>query len=79
MPTGRLSISHCFSPVIYGIFNAGSTLFVKAYTKGRADIAERVGGSFPIKSTFSFHTKDVQEIEVEILRLKLTRLQDPAA
>jgi putative methylase len=57
------------APVVYGIFNAGSTPFVKAYTEGRGEIAERVGGSFPIKRTFSFHTKDVQEIEVEILRL----------
>ena len=55
------------APVTYGIFNAGSTQFVKAYTEGRGKIAERVGGSFPIKRTFSFHTKDVQEIEVEIL------------
>jgi putative methylase len=60
------------APVTYGIFNAGSTQFVKAYTEGRGEIAERVGGSFPIKRTFSFHTKDVQEIEVEILRLKRT-------
>jgi putative methylase len=58
------------APVTYGIFNAGSTPFVKSYTEGRGEIAERVGGSFPIKRTFSFHTKDVQEIEVEILRLK---------
>jgi len=57
------------APVTYGIFNAGSTPFVKTYTEGRGEIAERVGGSFPIKRTFSFHTKDVQEIEVEILRL----------
>ena len=60
------------APVTYGIFNAGSTQFVKAYTEGRGEIAERVGGSFQIKRTFSFHTKDVQEIEVEILRLKRT-------
>jgi putative methylase len=60
------------APVTYGIFNAGSTPFVQAYTEGRGEIAERVGGSFPIKRTFSFHTKDVQEIEVEILRLKRT-------
>ncbi|MFA6332825.1 MAG: METTL5 family protein [Methanoregula sp.] len=57
------------APVTYGIFNAGSTPFVKTYTEGRGEIAERVGGSFPIKRTFAFHTKDVQEIEVEILRL----------
>jgi putative methylase len=57
------------APVTYGIFNAGSAPFVRNYTKGRGEIAEVVGGTFPIKRTFSFHTKDVQEIEVEILRL----------
>jgi putative methylase len=57
------------APVTYSIFNAGSTPFVKAYTKGKAEITEKIGGAFPIKRTFAFHTKDVQEIEVEILRL----------
>ena len=61
------------APVTYSIFNAGSAPFVKAYTEGRAAIAERVGGAFPIKRTFAFHTKDVQEIEVEILRLIRTQ------
>jgi putative methylase len=58
------------APVTYSIFNAGSAQFVKAYTAQRAEITEKVGGAFPIKRTFAFHTKDVQEIEVEILRLK---------
>ncbi len=62
------------APVTYGIFNAGSAQFIKTYTEGRAEIAERVGGIFPIKRTFSFHTKEIQEIEVEILRL-ISRLQ----
>jgi len=57
------------APVTYGIFNAGSLPFVHSYTKGRAEISEKVGGSFSLKRTFSFHTKDVQEIEVEIVRL----------
>jgi putative methylase len=67
-----IDLALLLAPVTYGIFNAGSTLFVKSYTEGRGEIAERVGGSFPIKRTFSFHTKDVQEIEVEILRLTRT-------
>jgi putative methylase len=58
------------APVIYSIFNAGSTPFIKTYTAGRAEIDERVGGVFPIKRTFTFHRQDVQEIGVEILRLK---------
>jgi putative methylase len=57
------------APVTYSIFNAGSLPFVEAYTAQRAQITEKVGGAFPIKRTFAFHTKDVQEIEVEILRL----------
>ena len=56
--------------VTYSIFNAGSIPFVEAYTAQKAEITERIAGAFPIKRTFAFHTKDVQEIEVEILRLK---------
>jgi putative methylase len=58
------------APVTYSIFNAGSTQFVKAYTAQKAEITEKIGGAFPIKRTFAFHTRDIQEIEVEILRLK---------
>ncbi len=58
------------APITYSIFNAGSAQFVKAYTAQKAEITETVGSAFPIKRTFAFHTKDVQEIEVEILRLK---------
>lgn len=58
------------APVTYSIFNAGSAQFVQAYTVQRAEITERVGGKFPIKRTFAFHTQDIQEIEVEILRLE---------
>jgi putative methylase len=61
------------APVTYSIFNAGSLPFVEAYTAQRAEITERVGGAFPIKRIFAFHTKDVQEIGVEILRLKRTQ------
>ncbi|HXX55255.1 MAG TPA: METTL5 family protein [Methanoregula sp.] len=60
------------APVVYGIFNAGSIPFVTAYTEGRAQIAGMTGGSFPIRRTFAFHTKDVQDTGVEILRLKRT-------
>jgi putative methylase len=58
------------APVTYSIFNAGSAQFVKTYTAQKAEITEKVGGAFPIRRTFAFHTRDVQEIEVEILRLK---------
>jgi putative methylase len=58
------------APVTYSIFNAGSAQFIETYTVERAEIDEHVGGIFPIKRTFFFHTQDVQEIGVEILRLK---------
>jgi putative methylase len=64
-----IDLALSIAPVTYSIFNAGSTQFIETYTAGRAEIDERVGGVFPIKRTFSFHTHDVQEIEVEILRL----------
>jgi putative methylase len=60
------------APVMYGIFNAGSTPFVEAYIRGIGTVAGRVSGSFPIKRSFAFHTKDVQEIAVEILRIART-------
>jgi putative methylase len=59
--------------VTYSIFNAGSIPFVETYTAQKAEVTEKIGGTFPIKRTFAFHAKDVQEIEVEILRLKRTR------
>lgn len=67
------------APVIYSIFNAGSLPFVKAYTARRAVVDEKVGGRFPIRRTFAFHTRDVQEIEVEILRLTRIAPLPPAA
>jgi len=65
--------------VTYGIFNAGSAQFIETYTEGRAGISEKVGGVFPIRRTFSFHKKDVQDIEVEILRLTSCRNRNPKA
>ena len=57
------------APVTYGIFNAGSMQFVDAFIRGRATITGQIAGTFPIRRTFFFHTKEVQDIEVEILRL----------
>jgi putative methylase len=64
-----IDLALSIAPVTYSIFNAGSTQFIETYTAGKAEIAEKVGGVFPIKHTFSFHTRDIQDIEVEILRL----------
>jgi putative methylase len=58
--------------ITYSIFNAGSVSFVEAYTAQKAEVTEKIGGAFIMKRTFAFHTRDVQEIEVEILRLKRT-------
>ncbi|MFA6226725.1 MAG: METTL5 family protein [Methanoregula sp.] len=57
------------APVVYSIFNAGSTPFIKAFIRKRAEVAEQVDSAFAIKRTFAFHTRDVLEFEVEILRL----------
>lgn len=64
-----IDLALSIAPVTYSIFNAGSVQFVETYTAGRAEIDERVGGIFPLQRTFAFHTRDVQEIDVEILRL----------
>ncbi|MFZ0004760.1 MAG: METTL5 family protein [Methanoregula sp.] len=60
------------APVTYGIFNAGSTPFVESYIKGRGKVTGQVGGIFPIKRSFSFHTKEVHEVIIEILRITRT-------
>jgi putative methylase len=60
------------APVTYGIFNAGSTPFVEAYIMGRGTVTGQVSGTFPIKRSFAFHTKDVQVIAVEILMIART-------
>jgi putative methylase len=61
------------APVTYGIFNAGSRQFIQTYTQSRATISGIALGKLPIRRTFAFHTRDVQEIEVEILRLTRNR------
>ena len=65
-----IDLALTLAPITYSIFNAGSVQFIETYTAERAEIDEKIGGLFPIRRTFSFHTQDVQEIGVEILRLK---------
>jgi putative methylase len=60
------------APVTYGIFNAGSRSFLTAYIQGRGVVDEVVSGAIPIKKTFSFHTREVQEIPVEIMVMRRT-------
>lgn len=58
------------APVVWGIFNKGSILFIKAYTKETAEITDIVAAKLSIPRQFFFHTKDIMEIPVEIVRLE---------
>lgn len=58
------------APVVYGIFNAGTMQFLTSYIRGRAEITGAVSASFPIKRTFSFHSRDLLDIPVEIVCLR---------
>ena len=58
------------APVVWGIFNKGSIPFIKAYTKDSAEITDKVAAKLSIPRQFSFHTKDIMEIPVEIVRLE---------
>ncbi|MDO5845787.1 MAG: METTL5 family protein [Methanocorpusculum sp.] len=58
------------APVVWGIFNKGSIPFIKAYTKEKAAVTDMVSAQLSIPRQFAFHTKDVLEIPVEILRLE---------
>ncbi|MBN1194867.1 MAG: methyltransferase [Methanomicrobiaceae archaeon] len=55
--------------VVYGIFNAGTRPFLDAYIRGRASVDEAIACSFPLKRSFSHHTRDRMEIPVEIVRI----------
>ncbi len=58
------------APVCYGIFNAGSIPFVVSYTKGRAEIREKIAAQLRIPKQFAFHTRESVEIPVEIVHLE---------
>ncbi len=58
------------APVVWGIFNAGSRSFIRAYTKDTAVITYSVAARLNIPRQFAFHTRDNLEIPVEILRLE---------
>ncbi len=55
------------APVTYGIFNAGSKQFIASYIAGRGRVEEVIGGILPIRRTFSFHTREIREVPVEIM------------
>lgn len=58
------------APAVYGIFNAGSRNFVKAYAGETAEVEEVVEGTLLMKRTFSFHAKDLRETPVEVIVLR---------
>lgn len=62
-----IDVSLAIAPVTYGIFNAGSRQFVESYITGRGSVEEVIRGLLPIRRTFPFHTREVQEIPVEIM------------
>ncbi|MDI6718538.1 MAG: METTL5 family protein [Methanomicrobiales archaeon] len=55
---------------VYGIFNAGSRRFIADYVRGRAEIAEIIGSSLPMKRTFLHHRRERIEIPVEIIVMR---------
>ena len=56
-----------YADVVYGIFNAGSIAFIERYTRRRSTIRERFHATIPLKKSFSFHTKEMYDIPVEVL------------
>ncbi|MDR3102674.1 MAG: METTL5 family protein [Methanocalculaceae archaeon] len=58
------------APVCYGIFNADSIPFITAYTKGHAEIREKIATQLTMPKQFAFHTKKSLNIPVEIVHLE---------
>jgi len=54
---------------IYMIANTGSIPFVRSYLKNRANILETIEAVLPIRHSFHFHRKEVQNIRVEIIHM----------
>ncbi|MBP2030831.1 putative methylase [Methanohalophilus levihalophilus] len=54
---------------IYSIHNCGSRSFIEKYIRP-AIVTDTYSANFPIKRTFKFHKKDVEQIEVEVYRIK---------
>lgn len=55
--------------VVWGIFNQGSTEFVRSFISGRAAIDEMISCRFPMRHLFPHHRRERVEIMVEILRI----------
>jgi putative methylase len=56
--------------VVYSIHNAGSRSFIESFIKGRGSVTDVIGLKFPMRRTFSFHTKDLAFIDVELYRIE---------
>lgn len=57
------------APVVWGIFNEGTLPFLSAYTAGRGEITGLVSARLAIPRTFAFHTRDLHEVGVLVLRI----------
>lgn len=58
------------APVVWAILNKGSIGFVSSYIKETAKITDKISAYLNIPKQFEFHTKENQEIPVEIVRLE---------
>lgn len=54
---------------IYMIANTGSIPFINTYVKSRANVLETIEAVLPIRHSFYFHRKEVQNIRVEIIHM----------
>jgi putative methylase len=58
------------APICYAILNIGSVPFFETYLLGRARITGVVSASLSIRRTFSFHRKEVEEIPVQVVKIR---------
>lgn len=56
--------------VVYSIHNVGSRQFIERFVEHRAKITHFKPLLFPVKRTFAFHKRDVEQIEVELYRFE---------
>ncbi len=56
--------------VVYSIHNSGSKHFIEGFIRNKARITHFKPLLFPMKRTYSFHRRDVEQIEVELYRIE---------
>ncbi|NYT05237.1 MAG: methyltransferase [Methanomicrobiales archaeon] len=55
--------------IVYAILNAGTRPFLEKYLRGRGLVDQAVACTFPMRRSFSHHTRDSRDIPVEIVRI----------